>query len=317
MILMLLFVSIQLWQVGVERGRKENIGRGKKKAKSAVFCFFWQNTYPLLSFLCTLYSMMCLYSTSGIPAIQLNKMCKRLGRHIPFYTVVTDLGTAHNTWFRRKHCDKIYVASDRINKIARNRGKFAEEKIVLTGLPIRQAFADEEAKLKDRTTEAGKAYQAKVREELSIDTNRKMVLVMGGGEGVGGLSTIVDELYTSFVKQGVDATIYVVCGRNEKLKKDLETRDWAKVVLGEHKAKRRNPIARLFRRHRNKRLEQALEKAAEEADTPHKAGNVDVVGLGFVTKMAEYMVAADVLVSKAGPGMRSIFFINTPKRLAA
>lgn len=27
-----------------------------------------------------------------------------------------------------------------------------------------------------------------------------------------------------------------------------------------------------------------------------------VVGLGFVSKMAEYMVAADVLVSKAGPG---------------
>ena len=27
-----------------------------------------------------------------------------------------------------------------------------------------------------------------------------------------------------------------------------------------------------------------------------------MVGLGFVTQMAEYMVAADVLVSKAGPG---------------
>ena len=32
------------------------------------------------------------------------------------------------------------------------------------------------------------------------------------------------------------------------------------------------------------------------------AGNVHVVGLGFVTRMAEYMVAADILVSKAGPG---------------
>ena len=32
------------------------------------------------------------------------------------------------------------------------------------------------------------------------------------------------------------------------------------------------------------------------------AGNVTVVGLGFVTNMAEYMVAADILVSKAGPG---------------
>lgn len=31
-------------------------------------------------------------------------------------------------------------------------------------------------------------------------------------------------------------------------------------------------------------------------------GNVAVIGLGFINNMAEYMVAADVLISKAGPG---------------
>jgi hypothetical protein len=35
---------------------------------------------------------------------------------------------------------------------------------------------------------------------------------------------------------------------------------------------------------------------------PHAKGKVDVVGLGFVTNMAEYMAASDVLVTKAGPG---------------
>ena len=39
---------------------------------------------------------------------------------------------------------------------------------------------------------------------------------------------------------------------------------------------------------------------ANDADEP--TGHVSVLGLGFVTNMAEYMVAADVLVSKAGPG---------------
>jgi hypothetical protein len=42
-----------------------------------------------------------------------------------------------------------------------------------------------------------------------------------------------------------------------------------------------------------------------DVDLPESStqkGNVTVVGLGFVTKMAEYMVAADVLISKAGPG---------------
>jgi hypothetical protein len=37
-------------------------------------------------------------------------------------------------------------------------------------------------------------------------------------------------------------------------------------------------------------------------DTETKVGNVQIQGLGFVTQMAEYMVAADVLITKAGPG---------------
>lgn len=53
----------------------------------------------------------------------------------------------------------------------------------MSGLPIRQSFTEEASKLDDRTSEAGKAYQKKVREGLSVDTDRQMVLVMGGGEG--------------------------------------------------------------------------------------------------------------------------------------
>ena len=120
---------------------------------------------------------------TGSPSYQLSKINKKLGKHVPFYIVVTDLGTAHATWFRSKRCDKIYVASERIKKLAKRRGRFPDDRIVMTGLPIRQSFADEAEKLNDRTTEAGKAYQAKMRENLLIDTDRQMVLVMGGGEG--------------------------------------------------------------------------------------------------------------------------------------
>ena len=93
------------------------------------------------------------------------------------------MGTAHATWFRSKRADKIYVASDKIKKLAKRRGRFPDKKIVMSGLPIRQAFADEALKLGDRTTPTGKAYQAEVRKSLDIDTDRQMVLVMGGGEG--------------------------------------------------------------------------------------------------------------------------------------
>ena len=49
-------------------------------------------------------------------------------------------------------------------------------------------------------------------------------------------------------------------------------------------------------------LDRAAAKAAEGRDVADRPGDVRVVPLGFVTNMAEYMVAADVLVSKAGPG---------------
>ena len=234
---------------------------------------------------------------SGSPSYQLAKISKKLGKHIPFFIVVTDLGTAHATWFRSKNTDKIYVASDRIRKLAKRRGRFPDEKIAMSGLPIRQSFADEAAKLGDRTSLAGKAYQAEVRESLKMDTDRKIALVMGGGEGVGDLENIVNEMYTSFMKKGLQATIYVVCGRNEKLKQKLATKDWNKVLKGEHKpVRKRTKIARFFKKLRGKHVPEEI----KESDVAN--GDVKVVGLGFVTQMAEYMVAADVLVSKAGPG---------------
>ena len=49
---------------------------------------------------------------------------------------------------------------------------------------------------------------------------------MGGGEGCGRLSNIVDALYLQFVERGMEALILVVCGRNEQLKESLAKRDW-------------------------------------------------------------------------------------------
>ena len=201
---------------------------------------------------------------------------------------------AESNRFRSKRCDKIFVASERIRKTAKRRGRFPDDKIVMAGLPIRQSFTDESAKLNDRTSEAGRAYQKEVRESLGVDTDRQMVLLMGGGEGVGGLERIVDELYADFMKQGIKASIYVVCGRNEKLKENLATKDWQKVLAGETRPKRK--------RDRLRRLLGRKSKSAESVETTSAGGDVKVVGLGYVTKMADYMVAADILVSKAGPG---------------
>ena len=236
------------------------------------------------------------------PLAETKKISKELGKHIPFFTVVTDLGSAHSMWFQR-NVDKLYVASERLYKLARKR-KTPEENIVRTGLPIRVDFSIQAERLGDRNSEAGKAYQREMRRSLGIDPDRNVVLVMGGGEGVGSLSSIVDSLYAKLRNQGVDATICVVCGRNEKLKNGLAVRDWDVVASNEgKKPKRRQRVKNFFDRvRRNKRIADALKRAEEAESKPHAQGVVDVVGLGFVTNVAEYMVASDVLVTKAGPG---------------
>jgi 1,2-diacylglycerol 3-beta-galactosyltransferase len=234
------------------------------------------------------------------PIISAQKLSKASGKKIPFFTVVTDLGSGHCTWFQ-KHTDKVYVASERLRKLAKGRGKTPDEKIVMSGLPIRYDFAVQAQALGDRTTPEGKAYQKEMKEKLNIDSERPMVLLMGGGEGVGSLDMITNELYNAFVKQGVDATIYVVCGRNQKLQDALKNRNWDAILKGEHRPKRRL-FRNLFRRKRNRLIQQALERMQAQENEAHIAGKVDVVGLGFITNMADYMVAADILLSKAGPG---------------
>jgi 1,2-diacylglycerol 3-beta-galactosyltransferase len=230
------------------------------------------------------------------------KISKATGKKIPFFTVVTDLGTGHCTWFQRNP-DKVYVASERIRKLAKRRGHTADERIVMTGLPIRPEFAIQSEKMGDRTSIEGKAYRRKIKEMLGLDPDRPVVLLMGGGEGVGNLDKIVDELYYDFVKQGVDATICVICGRNIKLEQGLTERNWDSVLRGEHKRlKKRHFLQRIFRRNRNKLIEEAMDRSLDQKDAPHQKGQVTVAGLGFVSNIADYMVAADILVSKAGPG---------------
>lgn len=190
---------------------------------------------------------------------------------------------------------------------------------------------------------------------------------MGGGEGVGSLSNMTDAIYVELVSQGIDALVLVICGRNDKLRTQLETRDWNAVLQRWKNAKDTNgygsslmslsdacgpvvsasgcdgPVTDQIRRMlvngmtatsnavhfpTTGYVDKEDEKKADVSDTAidtensfveaakaidnadgslvasleAKTGNVTVIGLGFVERMAEYMVAADILVSKAGPG---------------
>ena len=342
---------------------------------------------------------------NSIPSLSCAKISAESGQHLPFFTVVTDLGSGHDAWFAgRRSVERIFLASDAITELAMRRGKIPREKIVRSGLPIRHEFALHARGMGgDRASEQGARYRMRIREdtlELCSDPEHRVVLVMGGGEGCGALSSIVDSLYVELCSRSVDATVVVVCGRNETLKEALETRDWEGLRRRGHKrAERRRKTVVLAQRVRRMLstisstgdLRGAADAAAaasavrfEDDAAPNEEGNADEGGtespestvgaveekddnaeandevaapdrtefctesrdeddsgsdgekydettpasptadclspcssmeslaagsasvqvkpLGFVTNMAEYMVGADLLISKAGPG---------------
>jgi UDP-N-acetylglucosamine:LPS N-acetylglucosamine transferase len=305
---------------------------------------------------------------TNVPVLSCSKITNELGKKLPMFTVVTDLGSAHCLWFANG-VDKMFVGSEQVKQLAISRGKVPEEKIVLAGLPIRHDFAVQSENLGDRMSPEGKAYQQKVRQQLELPIiDKPTILVMGGGEGVGSLSHIVDAMYVELVSQGIDALVVVICGRNEKLQKTFAERDWKHVLNRWQAAKQRMGLTNRFlsmdvcgpqnvipspgcietgsvtgsirrmlsqgslslggayltslnnngdkattddKRDPMEESGDASESQTEEEAVPidvginfdtENAGSVQVLGVGFVSNIAEYMVAADVLVSKAGPG---------------
>ena len=181
-------------------------------------------------------------------------------RTTPFMTVTTDLGGAHPSWFH-PDVDKCFVPSDALERLARRKG-LGDQQIVQLGLPIRRGFwagGSELAAAHDESSDA--SNKDRVRSALHLETSRNTVLVVGGGDGMGGLVATATAIADRLSCDGAQRTqLIIVCGRNDKARAALEAR------------------------------------AAEWAPT------VSVAVLGFVDNMQDYMAAADVLVTKAGPG---------------
>lgn len=136
-----------------------------------------------------------------------------IGRNIRFFTVVTDLVTAHPAWFHAD-VDLCFVAS---NEAARRALKWGVpvERVRDFGLPIRPCFAEESL---DRQ---------EVRRRLGIDPTLPLVLIAGGGEGFGPILDIAvrlaEDLSTGSKPRG---QLAIVCGRNRTLQRRLCARCW-------------------------------------------------------------------------------------------
>jgi len=271
-----------------------------------------------------------------VPMTSCEKISIETGKHLPFFTVVTDLGSGHCTWFE-KGVEKMFIASESIRKLAIERGQVPNSKLVQSGLPIRYDFSLEAERLGNhgRVSFLGKKYQDEVKSSLGIGTTNT-ILLMGGGDGLGRLNDVVKRLYLEGSRRKLSLSIVVVCGRNNSLRQQLETFDWNDLrererrLQDEQKEKGeimraciQNPFNMLQKKTHGLHFipliqnkvapkpkndfvycdSDSSDMSSSSSDgTVNPPQNVTVIPLGFVSNIAQYMVAADVLITKAGPG---------------
>ncbi|CEM14063.1 unnamed protein product [Vitrella brassicaformis CCMP3155] len=180
-------------------------------------------------------------------------------RNIPFVTVVTDLGGAHPSWFH-PGVDLCFVPSQPVREIALQEG-IKPDQMRQYGLPIRRGFWQQE-----------KRPKGEIRDKLGLTKGVPTCLVVGGGEGVGGLDKVVDALVACLGTKPFDSEVVAICGKNGALRRRLERK------YCDDAANANNGYPRMRPR------------------------NVSVKPHGFVTNMEDFMAAADCIVTKAGPG---------------
>lgn len=165
-------------------------------------------------------------------------------KHPPFITVVTDLVSVHAFWYHPR-VDLCVVPTNAAYRRAIKYGMKPEQLRVI-GLPVANRFCQPAG---NRTA---------IRARLGWSTDRPMILLVGGGEGMGPL----EKTARAIARARLPAGLVVVTGRNKELKAKLESHSWPDHTYV----------------------------------------------YGFVQQMPDFMRAADILVTKAGPGTISEAF---------
>jgi len=163
-----------------------------------------------------------------------------MGLHIPFLTVVTDLVSVHYAWLA-PGADGYIMPTEQAKEIYLSRG-LDPQRVHMLGMPIDPKFT--------RPSESKQELQKK----LGLEPGLPVVLLVGGGDGAGGLQDAV----RAISRARLAVQLLIVTGRN-------------------------------------RRLYARLQRTRSSLHVPAKV-------FGFVQTMPEMMRAADVIVTKAGPG---------------
>ncbi len=128
----------------------------------------------------------------------------------PTIGVVTDF-TVHPFW-ESTDMD-YYVTADSLLNNQMNKKGIPNEKILPLGIPIKRKFFY-------------RIPKKEARSMLHID-DRRTILIMMGSMGFGNLEKQLEAIDTL----NIDMQVLCVCGRNEKMKRDIERHEWKKKII--------------------------------------------------------------------------------------
>jgi len=129
-----------------------------------------------------------------------------LGWRTPIVAIVTELVTVHRSWVDPGL--DLYVTATAETEAAVLGLGANPRRVLRLGLPVDERFGSVQARPAD------------LRRALGLDPNTFTALLIGGGEGAGGLGRIV----TAADRARLDVQLLVVCGRNRALRSRLEAR---------------------------------------------------------------------------------------------
>ena len=134
----------------------------------------------------------------------IHEIVSELNLEIPVITIVTDPFTAHPMWFQRKE-QRYIIFSERLKNACIQKGIDSKQLHVFPFIVDNKfvsALANQDA--------------VKLRSQFGFDQNQKLVLIIGGGDGIPHGKAILQNL----LSHSIPAQIAIVCGKNKELYDD-------------------------------------------------------------------------------------------------